>query len=190
MSIDWIPDYLKGQLEEPVGIEFSEWTPWEERNSIPYSKYPGVYLIARFDRDKPPFGPAAHTDNHVIYVGVTGTRSFKTLRSRWNAFQRSALQGKSSHAGGNSYRKSELPQTSEGLYVAAYAQEMPLNRMDTGNVTVTMSTHRLRELLDGIGYDPALANHLNCAWRLYMERRCLFEYVLANNGKLPLCNKE
>ena len=47
MSFDWIPDNLKGCLEEPVEMEFSEWTSWERRNSIPNSEYPGVYLICQ-----------------------------------------------------------------------------------------------------------------------------------------------
>ena len=190
MTLNWISDHLKKYLKDPEILEFSEWTPWEERNVIPNINCPGVYLIARFDNDELPVGPAEHMESRIAYIGMTGTRSYKTLRNRWNAFQRSAFQGKSAHAGGNSYRKSKLPQTSEGLFVAAYAHIRPLNRLVTGNEVITVDAQKLQDLLDKIGYDPALGNPLNCAWRLYVERRCLFEYALANNGKLPLCNKE
>ena len=201
MRIDWISENLKGYLEEPVEVEFSEWTPWDRRNSISNIGYPGVYLIARFNNDEPPNGPAIHIVDHVIYIGVTGVRPhqdskreyklyFKDigLRSRWKKFHRSAFEGKKEHAGGISYRRSGLPETSEGLYVAAYAHSRPL--IPFSNERVKVDIGYLEELKRKVGGDPALGNHLNRAWRLYVERRCLFEYALASNGKLPLCNKE
>ena len=201
MSIDWISDNLKGYLEEPVEIEFSEWTPWEMRNSIPNSTYPGVYLIGRFDNDEPPNRPAIRTVGHVIYIGVTGVRPHKdfngdfkryfkdiALRNRWKEFHVSAFEGKNEHAGGISYRNSDLPQTSEGLYVAAYAHSRPLRRLTKERVDV--DPEYLEKLMRIVGEALELTDPLNRALRLYVERRCLFEYALANNGKLPLCNKE
>ena len=194
MRIDWISENLKGYLEEPVEVEFSKWIPWERRDLISDSTYPGVYLIARFDSDEPPDGPAIHMDAHIVYIGMTGTRSFQTMKNRLSAFHRSVFEGKSAHAGGNSYRNSELSQTTEGLYVAAFAHTRPLKLSVKRKAKVEVSREYLEQLkrqVDKKAVENAeLGDVTNCAWRLYVERRCLFEFALANNGKLPLCNKE
>ena len=189
MTLNWIPDNLKTCLKEPPVVEFSEWTSWKDRTEIPNKNFPGVYLLARFDVDQPPRGPASHMDPHIIYIGVTGTRSNTALSSRWSAFHRTAFKDKGGHAGGRTYLKNELPQTIEGLYVAAMAQMQPLNLRpregDTNNVMVSLSEKCMDMLMQIDLSDP-----MNRSWRLYVERRCLFEFSIFNGGKLPECNKQ
>ena len=170
-------------MERPVEVEFSEWTPWVRRNSIPNRRSPGIYLIAIFDASNPPNAPAVHTEGRIIYIGMTGTRSFKTLRNRWRAFHRSVFEGKCEHAGCISYRNRKSPPTSEGLYVAAFPHVRPLIQLKEGEQMVEVSVKYLEELKRIVREDPALSDPLNCAWRLYVERRCLFEYALANTGQ-------
>ena len=196
MDTQWISNDFMGFLKEPAEVVFSEWTPWEMRRSIGYARSPGVYLIARFDDQKPSQGSAVHTDKHIVYIGLTGKRSLTSLASRWNAFRRSAFEGKFGHSGGRHYRESELPQTPEGLYVAAYAHHIPLAIMASGSEKVEVSAEwvaKMEEIAQAkraAGKDPELETELNTSWRMYIERRCIFEYALANGGRLPVCNKE
>lgn len=100
-------------------IQFSDWYPWKQRNSIKNSKEPGVYMLAKLTTVPP--GNADPLDDNIIYVGET----CRSLRGRWDQFERSAFQSKPGHSGGRNYRKL-YGDIGQYLYVAA----MPVIIMD------------------------------------------------------------
>ncbi len=93
-------------------IKFSPWFHWSERNKIENSNYPGVYMLAKFNRV--PSGNADPFNWNIIYFGET----CRSLNGRWYQFNRSAFQNKGGHSGGHSYRKTYGDKVRD-LYVAA-----------------------------------------------------------------------
>ena len=113
---------------ETVNIEFSEWFCWNKRkngNKIrDRMKHPGIYILARFEKDKQPKNKAKPTDNNIIYIGETCNQ---TLHKRLNQFHKSAFTDlscdtpKKGHSGGNEYfkkRKKKKYSSNKELYVA------------------------------------------------------------------------
>lgn len=100
-------------------IEFSHWFPWKQRNNIKDSTKPGVYMLAKFVTV--PSGNADPLDDNIIYVGET----CRSLRGRWDQFDRSAFKSKRGHSGGRNYRRI-YGDIGQYLYVAA----MPVNIPD------------------------------------------------------------
>lgn len=93
-------------------IEFSHWYLWKERNNIKNSKEPGVYMLAKLVTV--PSGNANSLDNNIIYFGET----CRSLKGRWDQFDRSAFQSRPGHSGGRNYRKI-YGDIGQYLYVAA-----------------------------------------------------------------------
>ena len=100
-------------------IVFSPWVPWSDRAQINGARDQGVYLLAHFDDDKVPTGPASPLDNRLVYIGETHGQ---TLIERWSQFSRSAQTGVRGHAGGVSYRK-KFGAVSLDLYVAVFSPQ-------------------------------------------------------------------
>lgn len=80
-------------------VEFTPWYPWKQRNRIKNSEAPGVYMLAKFMTV--PSGSANPLNNNIIYFGET----CRSLKGRWDQFDRSAFQSKSGHSGGINYRR-------------------------------------------------------------------------------------
>ena len=76
-------------------LSYSPWVPWEERNRIDSSKYPGIYLIAISTKDLSGLSPSY---KDVVYIGITNSK--QGLKGRWQQFFNS-IRGKSGHSGGN-----------------------------------------------------------------------------------------
>jgi len=100
-------------------IEFSYWHPWKPRNHIKNSEKPGIYVLAKFVAV--PSGNANPLDSSIIYFGET----CRSLRGRWDQFDRSAFQSKRGHSGGRNYRRF-YGDVGQYLYVAA----MPVDIRD------------------------------------------------------------
>jgi len=80
-------------------IDFTSWYPWKQRNKIKKSEAPGVYMLAKFITV--PSGSANPLENNIIYFGET----CRSLKGRWDQFDRSAFQSKRGHSGGINYRR-------------------------------------------------------------------------------------
>lgn len=81
-------------------LKMSDWIKWENRDSIPNCKKPGVYVIAITNKDlegsKPSFAD-------VSYIGMTNSKA--GLKGRWSQFN-TAIKGiKGLHSGGDSVFK-------------------------------------------------------------------------------------
>lgn len=103
--------------------KFTDWVKWEERTSIKGNKYPGVYLLARFNSSPPSRADAV--DKNIIYIGETCSN---TLLGRWRQFNASAFLGKPGHSGGKTYRK-KFADAGKKLYVAAFPVTMEDERL-------------------------------------------------------------
>lgn len=79
-------------------LRFSQWTRWENRNNLPEISFPGLYIIAHRQRGSRLM--ANPQSKRVIYIGQT---CGQTLLRRLRQFNRSATDGRRSHAGGRSY---------------------------------------------------------------------------------------
>lgn len=99
-------------------IKFSQWCPWKQRSSIKNSEEPGVYMFAKLV--SVPSGNADPLVNNIIYFGET----CRSLRGRWDQFDRSAFQSKPGHSGGRNYRKL-YGDMGQYLYVAAMPVIIP-----------------------------------------------------------------
>jgi hypothetical protein len=145
--------------------EFTPWVPWAKRAGLTETKwnyavatYPGVYLLARFDRT-PPVGSADYLASGVVYVGEG-----RNLGRRWNQFEDSAFGGKSGHSGGWAYRR-KYGSEANGIHVAA----LPI----------------------WFGNDlHASAEDWTQTYRLYVERRIVWEVTVARGGAHGLLNKK
>ena len=51
MGRNWVSGDLNNLFLKLPKVAFSEWTPFERRNSMANSKFPGVFLIAKFDKE-------------------------------------------------------------------------------------------------------------------------------------------
>lgn len=99
-------------------IEFTPWCPWKQRSKIKNSKDPGVYMLAKFTIV--PTGNVNPLDKNIIYFGET----CRSLKGRWDQFDRSAFQSKLGHSGGRNYRKF-YGDVGQYLYVAAMPVIIP-----------------------------------------------------------------
>jgi hypothetical protein len=115
----------QGEQQETV-VSFSNWIPWDNRDSLPAVDKPGVYLLAIFPSlDDMPSGEADALAREIIYIGETCKNS---LTGRWYQFERSAFLGKNGHSGGWTYRE-KYGNTASQLYMAAFP-------VDIGNKTL------------------------------------------------------
>lgn len=103
-------------------IRFSCWFPWKQRSNIKNSMEPGVYMLAKFIAVPP--GNANPLDDNIIYVGET----CRSLRRRWDQFERSAFHSKQGHSGGRNYRRI-YGDIGQHLYVAAMPVTIPDNTL-------------------------------------------------------------
>ena len=88
---------VNGNIHVPDVI-FSNWAPWDNRNDIEAARNSGIYVLAHYAN--PPGGAADPVAQEVVYIGETHKQ---TLRTRLQAFNRSATDGRPSHAGGVTY---------------------------------------------------------------------------------------
>lgn len=100
-------------------VRFTPWVKWSKRNSLINKDYPGVYLLAHFNRI--PSGRANPYTRQIVYIGET----CGSLKSRWKQFERTAFQGKEEHSGAITYRK-VIGGRGNNLYVAAF----PVDNLD------------------------------------------------------------
>lgn len=99
-------------------IEFSDWHPWKQRSHITSSGKPGVYMLAKFIAV--PLGNADPLDANIIYFGET----CRSLRGRWDQFDRAAFQSKRGHSGGRNYQRF-YGDVGQHLYIAAMPVTIP-----------------------------------------------------------------
>ena len=106
----------RGALMESDDLEgFSAWTMWDRRNALPGIKCPGIYVIARSDRNIQ--GRPFRWREEIIYIGMTN--SIGGLRSRLKAFD-DTLRGRESHGGAQRvrFKYSEYASLAPKLFVA------------------------------------------------------------------------
>ncbi|WP_157370546.1 hypothetical protein [Vulgatibacter incomptus] len=153
--------------EPNIAGEFTPWIRWADRLSVPdglgghVHEHGGVYLLAHFPI-RVPRGPADFLHSSVVYVGEGGH-----LKSRWYAFQRSALHGLVGHSGGHSHRAwRELSGAEwETLHVAA----LPIWFESEGSTDAPTSLAR--------------------RFRLHLEQLLLWKLAVLRRGKkLTLLN--
>lgn len=101
-------------LGQVPAIQFSPWISWGDRNAFVGAGNPGVYLLAHFV--EPPPGQADPLDQNIVYIGETHRQ---ILQRRWQAFNRSAMNGRPSHAGGETYH-ALFNEVRADLHVAAF----------------------------------------------------------------------
>lgn len=98
-------------------IKFSKWVPWHERDGLLNMHFPGIYMMAHFE--KVPFGRASRLDPRIKYIGKTWNKD--GLRKRLQKFNASAATGKKGHKGGvNYYEYRKGKGISDSLYVAVF----------------------------------------------------------------------
>ncbi len=146
--------------------EFKFWHPWSSRYEIDdgyghkVHQYPGVYLLAHFT-ERPPEGPVDYLHDNIVYVGEGSW-----LRRRWKQFEASALHGLLGHSGGHSYYAEFKSSHWKELYVAA----LPIW---FGEETL-----------------PRSAEDWTQMYRLYVERRILWELTVRRGGTHKLLNRK
>ena len=164
-----------------MGICFTPWVSWANRNSLADKDKSGVYLIGRFEQLPPP-GPADPLEKNIAYIGESSGGRFQ---SRWRAFARSAFKGSGRHRGGKRY-KEIFGGDSSVLYVSALSDEglmkallgldtCSLLNINAGDAKLDMTDQALMEI------DSPLIK--------YMERRLILLYSLAH-GHRPPCNAD
>jgi len=95
--------------------DFSQWTKWEDRNSLNGIKYPGIYCIAISETD------LSEQDfewiSKIAYVGMTN--SIAGLKGRLKQFDNTII-GKSGHGGADRFRfkYENYPDLVDKLYVS------------------------------------------------------------------------
>ena len=139
------------KIKEP-NIKFTYWTKWSKRNLLPEVEFPGVYILARFDRV--PKGRANTKAKQIIYIGETCD---KTLKERWYQFNRSAFNNKPGHSGGETYFL-EYGDNGYNLYVAAF----PLSDEFPDSDVIR---------------DRKLAKEIRSLFIRYVERKLIWNYA-------------
>ena len=156
--------------EAPMQNYFREFTPWvrwalrhemSDDEGFSIAEYAGIYLLAHFDVNTTRPGPANHLDAAIVYVGEG-----YWLRRRWDQFERSATRERDGHSGGHRYRSTFGNATWNQLYVAA----LPI--------------------WFGDARQPRSAEGWTHAYRLYVERRILWELTSARGGEHGLLNRK
>jgi hypothetical protein len=146
--------------------EFKPWHPWSARHELDDGRghkvyeYPGVYLLAHF-ADRQSEGPVDYLSREIVYVGEGSW-----LRRRWEQFETSARYGLPGHSGGHSYRERFNTSRWNELYVAA----LPIW---FGDETL-----------------PRSAEDWTQMYRLYVERRILWQLTVSRGGTHGLLNRK
>jgi hypothetical protein len=161
-----VGDFDVGAPQRNFFREFTPWTPWSKREETPdghgfrVHEYAGIYLLAHFD--KPPPGAAVHTQPEILYVGEG-----LWLRRRWNQFERSARLGLGGHSGGHSYR-ARVAERFADFWLKLHVAALPI--------------------WFGDAKQRRSAEDWTQAYRLYVERRILWELTCARAGTHNLLN--
>lgn len=113
---------------------FTSWRRWNQRQDIPNSRAPGVYVLAKSVNLN---AQVDLLDRRILYFGETCS----SLVKRWNQFRDSAFGEKDGHSGGKSYKAMYPGETGEDLYVAA----MPVTEGQIRNKHVRESFIRFLE---------------------------------------------
>jgi len=142
-------------------ISFSEWVNWKDRDTIDGLEFSGVYLLGHFSN--PPSGCAEPSAPEIIYISETRTQS---LRKCWNRFDKSAFDGKKSHADGVKYSSLFKAESRDRLFVAA-VPFVPAEHKE-------LSPEENKEL------SPLLVE--------YVKIRLLFRYI-EKYGEFPQCGE-
>ena len=100
--------------------EFSNWVKWKDRNGLEGIKLPGVYSIARCDKDIS--GSSFEWTKDIIYIGMTNSRG--GLKSRLQQFE-NTIAGKQGHGGARRVRYKYRDY--EGIVPLLYVSVFPVN---------------------------------------------------------------
>jgi hypothetical protein len=96
-------------------VKFSNWTCWNERNSLPNISYPGIYAIAISSDNisKLPY----KIIKSIAYFGMTNSKG--GLRSRLRQFDHT-IAGRTGHGGAKRFRfkYNDYNKLSKNLYVS------------------------------------------------------------------------
>ena len=97
---------------------FSQWTRWEDRNSLNGIKYPGIYCIAisEIDLSEQYF----EWISKITYVGMTNSRA--GLKGRLKQFDNTII-GKSGHGGADRFKYENYQDLVDKLYVSVCSFE-------------------------------------------------------------------
>lgn len=100
-------------------VGFSPWVNWESRAEVVGRKQPGVYFIARSEKEPEDFRV---NNDSIIYIGETTSQ---TLGDRLRQFNTSAFNVKPGHSGGNTFRETMSHDTiASMLWVSACPVDM------------------------------------------------------------------
>ncbi len=80
-------------------MPFSRWTDWNNRDNIPQINYPGVYIIAKTDKNIT--GKKFSLIKEIIYIGMTNSKG--GLKARLKQFD-NTIKGKLQHGGADRVR--------------------------------------------------------------------------------------
>ncbi len=109
--------------------EFSTWVRWLKRNSLDGIEFPGVYAIARSDKNMD--GTAFSWRREIVYVGMTNAKG--GLKSRLQQFD-NTIKGKDGHGGGQRvhFKYPNYENLTPQLYVSVcpYECDVKSNRPD------------------------------------------------------------
>jgi hypothetical protein len=164
-----------------MGICFTPWASWANRNSLADKDKSGVYLIGRFDQP-PPVGPADPLEKNIVYIGESSGGRFQ---GRWRAFARSAFKGSGRHRGGKRY-KEIFGGDSSVLYVSSLSCEGLMKALlgfDTCSLLDIDASHAK------LGITDEALPEIDSPLIKYMERRLILLYSLAHGCKPP-CNAD
>lgn len=144
--------------------KFSPWVRWGEREALVDSdgNAYSTYpgVYLLAHFARIPSAPADYLSKEIIYVGEG-----KLLGRRWYDFERSATLGNSGHSGGHSYRREHGQDQWSRLCVAALPTWFGAD-------------------------DHSSEEDWTQSYRLYVERRIIWELTVTRRGKHKLLNKK
>lgn len=158
-------DFDAGSPEKNFFRHFTKWRRWRERREIPdghgYKVESYAGVYLLAHFTSAPKRPASHLDDAIIYIG-----DGSWLRRRWEQFEASALHGLPGHSGGHSYRD----RFGAGLWDRLHVAVLPI--------------------WFGKNDQPRSAEEWTQVFRLYVERRILWELTIKRGGTHGLLNKK
>ncbi len=112
---------------------FSDWVKWNDRNGLVGNDLPGVYAIARCDKDISGSSFEWHQD--IIYVGMTNSKG--GLKSRLQQFE-NTIAGEQGHGG--ALRVINKYPDYQSLVPLLYVSVLPVNCNVSSNLPTDLRT--------------------------------------------------
>lgn len=157
-----------------VMLEFSDWKPWRQRNTLDYIDEIGTYVLAKNKVREKEHSVLDQLDEQVIYIGETKKGKTTSLRKRLNDFNKAAC-GSSGHAGGSTYYD-KFGSDLDDVFVSI----CPMYIEEGHNKLTEIFEHEsLNSLNDFLLF--------SIPYRLELCLRGLYVFKW---GMLPICNKE